>query len=267
MASDASNAAATTPRSATRPGDEIWQATLLIASSSGTKGCSNDTTGLECTGLLDDDDFTLGGITYTVTVLASQTSGDEFSWSPDFGAAEDGDVLTLHVGTTALAFTDGPDQLAGSVVWAKNSFGTLTDGDPITVRLTRVSPPDAPTGLSATAGERFVDLTWTASADAGTSEIIRHEVCTKTDSTTCTDDDYVEIPDSALPDGGAAGGNSTSFRVENLYNTAYTFYVRAVNADGPSRASNAATATPTGPPLPITFVSNLGQTTSADRRV
>ena len=107
-----------------------------------------------------------------------------------------------------------------------------------TGRIRNLAPPAAPTGLSATAGNRSVALAWTA--PASDADITHHEYRYKTDS------DY---PDAwkTIPYSATGGFNEDGFTVTKLDNgTAHTFQLRAVNDDGVSAAVESSAVTPSG---------------------
>ena len=100
------------------------------------------------------------------------------------------------------------------------------------------TPPAAPTGFSATAGNRSVALAW--NAPASDADITRHEYRYKTDGS--YPDTWKKIPYSATGDFNADG-----FTVTNLDNdTAHTFQLHAVNDEGVSAAVESSAATPSG---------------------
>jgi hypothetical protein len=85
------------------------------------------------------------------------------------------------------------------------------------------SPPGAPTGVQATAGNASATVTWTAPASAGSSSITSY-VVTSSGGQTCT-------------------SASTSCTVTGLTNgTSYTFTVQAVTAAGAGPSSSASNA-------------------------
>ena len=94
--------------------------------------------------------------------------------------------------------------------------------------------PGAPTGLTATAGDGEVTLSWTAPTNTGAAAI--------------TDYEYEVDGAGAWT---ATGGAATSHTVTGLTNgQEYSFRVRAVNSVGAGAASGAATATPAVIPVP-----------------
>ena len=97
--------------------------------------------------------------------------------------------------------------------------------------------PDAPTGLTAEAGDKSVTLRWTAGSDGG-SAVTSHQYRRKT---TGAFEAWQDIPESA-----AEEANAGSFTVSSglTNDTAYTFEVQARNAEGESGPSNQASSTP-----------------------
>ena len=90
------------------------------------------------------------------------------------------------------------------------------------------SAPSAPTGLTATAGNQQVALTWMASATATSYNVKRATV-------------------SGGPYTNVSSGTAVSFTDSSLANgTKYFYVVSAVNSSGESANSAEASATPTG---------------------
>jgi len=124
-----------------------------------------------------------------------------------------------------------------------NDYGMFTGTPPITA-------PDAPTGLTATAGDGQVTITFTAPANDGGSAITGYTVR------------------SSSPFGITATGAGTTIIVTGLTNgTAYTFYVTATNIAGESVDSTVTSAvTPMGvpdAPTSVTATAGNGQATVA----
>ena len=104
-----------------------------------------------------------------------------------------------------------------------------------------MATPDAealaqPTGLTATAGNTEITLTWT---DPGDASIAYYEYAQKAGSAAFGT--WTEIDDSTA--------TTTSYRITGLYNgTAYSYRIRARTYVKASPASDAVTATPRGAP-------------------
>ena len=109
--------------------------------------------------------------------------------------------------------------------------------------------PNAPTGLSATAGDTEVDLSWTLPTNA--SSIEKVQVRYAAGSSVPSNTPWTDIPNSA---------SATRHTVTGLTNgTEYAFQVRAANGSGEGAASNTATATPAGVPTkPSSFTATAG---------
>ena len=160
-------------------------------------------------------------------------------------------------------WTDIPSSAYGGVNATSHTIGSLTDGteytfqvravnactattgcgnsDPATeVKATPVATAVArPTGLTATAGNTEITLTWT---DPGNAAILFYEYQQKEGSAAFGD--WTEIPGSTA--------TTTSYRLTGLSNgTTYSYRIRArttrENVE-PSLASAAVTATPQGAP-------------------
>ena len=94
--------------------------------------------------------------------------------------------------------------------------------------------PDAPTSVSATAGNAQVTLSWTAPTNTGGSSITGYSV-------------------TGAP-GGSCTTSTTSCVVTGLTNgTAYTFHVAAINAQGTGTAASSNTVTPQAAFNPVVF--------------
>jgi predicted phage tail protein len=123
---------------------------------------------------------------------------------------------------------------------------------------TPVSPttaPGSPSGLTATAGNAEVSLSWTAPASDGGAQITSYDIYEGT-----TGNVKITAP--------VASSKGTSVTVKNLANgTTYYFKVAAVNTVGVGPASSAASATPAaaitkpGPPAGLTATPGRGRVT------
>ena len=157
-------------------------------------------------------------------------------------------------------WTDIPNSGYGGVNAASHTIESLTDGTQYTFQVRAVngcttstgcgnSDPSAavmatplaaalaqPTGLTATAGNTEITLTWT---DPGDATIFYYEYRQKAGSAAFGP--WTEIPDSTA--------TTTSYRSTGLHNgTAYSYRIRARTSVKPSPASDAVTATPRGMP-------------------
>ena len=102
--------------------------------------------------------------------------------------------------------------------------GTEATSNEVTPGVT-ATVPAAPTALTATADDAEVSLTWTAGSDGGRA-ITKHQYRKKEGAGAY--DAWTDILDSAADE-----ANAESYTVTGLTNgTAYTFQVRAVNAEG-----------------------------------
>ena len=123
-----------------------------------------------------------------------------------------------------ITLNDAAGYAIGSDVTAD---GTLNDGT--------VPVPAAPTGLSASAGNGQVALSWTKPTGSITGYKLRYARTGDRDSAS-----WVAI--------GSSGANTESHTVMSLDNDAeYSFQVRAVNASGDGAATGWVTATPVAP--------------------
>jgi hypothetical protein len=90
-----------------------------------------------------------------------------------------------------------------------------------------ISPPPAPTGLTATSGNTQVSLSWTASAGATSYNVLRSTTSGSGYATVATNVTSTNYTDTGLTNG-----------------TTYYYVVQAVNASGASLNSNEASTTP-----------------------
>jgi hypothetical protein len=105
----------------------------------------------------------------------------------------------------------------------------------------QVTPPAAPTGLVATAGNQQVGLTWTASSGA-TSYNVQRSTTTGGPYTTLSSPATTSYTDSAVTNG-----------------TTYYYVVEAVNSAGTSANSSQVSATPlASPPTPTGLAATAG---------
>lgn len=145
----------------------------------------------------------------------------------------DGPFAAVATGVTSTTWTDTAVTNGTAyyyVVSASNEWGESLNSSVAWAR--PVPVPAAPTGLTATAGDQRVSLTWNASAGADSYQVYR---------STTPGGPYEYIDYSY-----AAGYED--YWVMN--GTTYYYVVTAVNASGESGYSNQASATPMPPPPP-----------------
>jgi fibronectin type 3 domain-containing protein len=174
------------------------------------------------------------------------------SWNASTGAASynvkrstasGGPYSTIATGVTTTSYTN-TNLTNGTtyfyVVSAVNSAGESGNSKQASAT-PQLSLPPAPTGLTATAGNAQVSLSWNASSGATSYNVKR---------STTSGGPYSTI---------ATGVTTTSYTNTNLINgTTYHFVVSAVNSAGQSGNSNQASATPAPPPTGDIFVAPNG---------
>jgi len=130
---------------------------------------------------------------------------------------------------------------------ATNINGSSLPSSPSNV-VTPATVPNAPTGVSATAGNAQATVTWTAPVINGGSPITGYTVTSSPGGFTCTTTGALTCTVTGLTNG-----------------TSYTFTVTATNVVGTSLASSPSSAvTPAGPPsTPSAPTATVASTTSA----
>jgi fibronectin type 3 domain-containing protein len=169
------------------------------------------------------------------------------SWTTSAGAASynlkrsttNGSGYQTVSSPTATSFTDKPLTNGTTyyyVVTAVNPSGESgASAQASATPAAAPQPPAAPTGLTATAGNAQINLTWTASAGATGYHVKR---------STTSGSGYTQIAAPAL----------TSFLDKTVTNgTAYFYVVSALNAAGESGNSAQATATPANVAADVTI--------------
>ena len=202
----------------------------------------------------------------TWTTCAAVSSVHLYCWGDNsYGQLGDGTTTTSHlpvevktpagagVLSTATAVSEGTSTTCAIVssghlyCWGYNGYGELGDGTtttshlPVEVKtpagtgsLNVLSPPGAPTGVSATAGDAQATVSWTAPATTGGSPISSYTATSTPGGLTCTT-------------------SSTSCTATGLTNgTSYTFSVVATNALGTGPASSPSNSVTPSPSPTIT---------------
>ena len=153
----------------------------------------------------------------------------------------------IYSGQTVVVSYDksvaGSDAIADAADNEVASFTTGEDGVPAVVNNSNVMAPvstPTPASFAAAPGNARVVLSWDPpAADSG---VTRHEYRFKEEGTGSYPPDWTAIPDSGVDEANQAEFTVTA----DLTNeTAYTFQLRAVNADGASTAAEAGPVTPT----------------------
>ena len=252
--SDASTSV--TPQASTStispPANAIWSATLTVSEASDFFGCSSGVPVDNCSTGLTDNEFTFGGTNYRVVNLYWNASQLSFGFFGNTKAPERKTALsslTLNVGSDAYAISAAmaPPQFS-ELAWGSPP-SDISDGDTVKVWLAgaqAATKPAKPTGLTATAGDQQVALSWDDPSD---STITQYQYQQRTGNTW---GEWTDIPTSAPGE-----TNATSYTVTSLTNgTAYRFRIRAVNSAGNSPQSEAtptvrpqASADTTGPTI------------------
>ncbi|WP_446830455.1 fibronectin type III domain-containing protein [Candidatus Foliamicus sp.] len=163
-----------------------------------------------------------------------------------------GATTTTH---TVTGLTNGTEYSFQIRAVAGSLPGDASDAVKATPQL---AVPDAPTGLSATAGNAEVDLAWTLPTN--TSEIVAVQVRWKATVDLPFDnasDKWTDLPSS----------DATDHKVTGLTNgTGYTFQVRATNKAGNGQPATGA-ATPRAPPGKVPSAPADLASTPGDTRV
>src|SRR5216684_934714 len=201
---------------------------------------------------------------WTLVSAPAQAGPTVTSLSPSSGSAAGGTQVTItgsgFTGVSQVAFSGVPASsfnfVSDSQVTAVAPAGTGTVDVSITAggvtspvnqpadQFTYISPPGAPTALTATAGNASISLSWTAPASNGGAPVTSYNVLRSTTSGA----------ETAL----SSGVTGTTYTDSSALNgTTYFYKVTAVNSAGPGAASNEASATPTAAPTVPSAPQNL----------
>ena len=234
-----SNGAATSPATITGLEDGIPYTFTVAAINSAGVGAASSATNTPAnaapaapTGVT----ATAGNASATVTWTAPANTGGSAIQSYTVNCS-DGQSQTVSGTTATFGLTNGV-----AVTFTVSATNTANSG-PFSSASNSVTPSGgtlagAPTGLSGTAGNAQVALSWTAPASAGTAAIT----------------DYVV---EYTPSGGSAstvtiGSESTSYTKTGLTNdTSYSFRVAAITSVGTGTYSSSTSVTPTAGSTPV----------------
>ena len=179
---------------------------------------------------------TIGAVSQTTVGLSWSAVSGATSYNVYSGTSANSLTL-LASGVTADSYTAtglSPSTPYYFALAAKNSAGTSSQSTASSTTTLALTVPGAPTGLSASAGNGSVSLTWTAPTSNGGSPVTGYVVW------------YSTTLGGEL-NGSHSSVTTTSATISSLTNgTTYYFEVEAANAQGDSVASSPASATPTG---------------------
>ena len=172
-------------------------------------------------------------LTWTAPASDGGSAITKYQYSASTGADSWQDVPGSGPSTTSYTITGLENGATYTVkVRAVNSVGNGAAASTTGTPQAPATVPGAPTGLTATPGDKHLALTWTAPASDGGSAITKYQY-----SASMGADSWQDIPSS--------GPSTTGYTVTGLANgTTYTVKVRAVNSVG-SGAEASITGTPT----------------------
>ena len=164
---------------------KLWEAEMEAASfvsfSNNCVGYRNSTS----TGSLSSRTFSHEAKSWTIEDVC-QVSGSLFNILFTSGSSSVDDLvdsnLEFHFGTTIFSGLTDNDNAGGSTFFISPSGLTVTAGTTYTLKFTRNTKPSAPRNLTATAASTTqIDLSWSAPAKSGGSDITGYRIEVSTD--------------------------------------------------------------------------------------
>ena len=224
-------------------GRTLWSAELTVGISQNRYGYLFD---------LATNEVTMGTLEPAAIDVPSETIRPVFAlfYSGNtlyFDAGRDlGDgKFVLELGDQSLVLGEWSvlsNPLCNCVGYTLENHGlSWVDEQTITVRLAEYLPPDEPGDLTATSGDREVQLGW--SAPLSDEPVTKFQYRVRAEGAGSWSPDWTDVPDS----GDADPSNETGYTVTSLANgTAYTFEVRAVSSLGVGRTAHTTASPATG---------------------
>jgi len=195
---------------------------------------------------VDYTDFTTGG-----TATSSVTGLTE-----NFAVQYDVDVTVTAIGTVSLGLKSSGHGITDTATTPNSLTNTTPKNTPQTYTVTLLTVPNAPTNLTAIAGNSQVTLNWIAP-----TLVLRHENNVITDYLI----EYKLSSESTWSTFADGTSTSTSATVTGLSNgQSYDFRVSAINDIGTGPPSAIASATLTVPNTTVTWQNMIGVTASGN---
>ena len=141
---------------------ELWSSTVTVGthpdSHQGNSNHGFSVAGTDMYGTATSNTFTHNGDSRTVVAFYSASNDNETHLSI-YPKLNDISNATLHIGSERFAFADGTPAGNDRRTWS--GIPTWCPGDEITVKLTQLTPPSAPTDLTtSTESSTQIDLSW-----------------------------------------------------------------------------------------------------------
>ena len=214
----------------------LWEAEMEAASfMAGGNNCVGYQAGNH--GSLDTVTFREGDKSWTVTQVCPVANASiliQFGSGSSSMADLVDSNLEFHFDTTTFSGLTDADNTASRLFYISNSGLTVTAGTTYTLKFTRDTKPAAPTSLSAAAASTTqIDLSWSAPAKNGGSDVTGYRIEVSTDGGRTWSELMAdtESADTGYSHKGLTAGTTRHYRV------------LAINAVGTGSASGVASAT------------------------